>query len=68
MVSIGELKRCNKKTVNKLEYFEAKYKKALENWEKAKDDYKSVNEGVVIVVFKAHDCVHLTIEELDIVK
>jgi len=43
--------------VNSREYFEQKYKKALETWEKAKDDYKTHNEGVVIVVFKNNDCV-----------
>lgn len=40
----------------------------MENWDRAKDDYKISNEGVVIVVFRSHECVLQTIEELDIVK
>lgn len=39
-----------------------------ENWEKAKNDYKTSNEGVAIVVFKTCESVEKTIKEFDIVK
>lgn len=60
--------KFNRRMVDKQEYFEQKYTKAAENWERAKEDYKTTNEGVVIVVFKTQECVTQTIEELDIVK
>ncbi len=68
MIQVGERFKFNRRMVNKLEYFEQKYIKAAENWERAKEDYKTMNEGVVIVVFKSYECVLQTIEELDIVK
>lgn len=68
IIQVGERLKCNRRTVNSREYFEQKYKKALDTWEKAKDDYKTQNEGVVIVVFKNNDCVKQSIEELDLVK
>ena len=60
--------KCNRRQVKSHEYFEQKFNKAQDNWEKAKTDYQTTNEGVVIVVFRNYDCVVQTIEELDIVK
>lgn len=38
MVWVGERLRCNRKRVNRLDYYEEKLKKAVQAWEDAKSD------------------------------
>jgi len=68
MVWIGERLRCNRKRVNRLDYYEDKLKKAVQAWEDAKADSQIRNEGIVIIVFRSTECVQETIDELEILK
>lgn len=51
-ITLGQRLKCDRRKVNKLEYFQEKNSKAQDNWERAKEDYKTKNEGVAFVVFR----------------
>ena len=68
MVWVGEKLKCNRRLVNRQEYYEEKYNKAIKSWDDAKSDNLVRNEGIVIIVFRTVDCVQETIDELEIVK
>jgi hypothetical protein len=57
MVWVGERLRCNRKQVNRLQYYEEKLQKAVKAWEEAKSDNLTRNEGIAIIVFRSTECV-----------
>ena len=68
MVWVGERLKCNRKKVNREDYYEEKYQKAVKAWEEARLDHLNRNEGIVIVVFRSSDCVQETIDEIEFLK
>ena len=68
MVWVGERLQCNRKQVNRLDYYEEKLRKAVKAWEDAKADNLERNEGIVIIVFRSTECVQETIDELELLK